>query len=472
MFLCREQELNKLNTRYRKKGLECVIIYGRRRVGKTALINEFVKDKPTVFFPALRSGAAENLAALSRAIHLYSHPNAIEAPIYATYDAAFAEITRMLKDTERLIFVIDELPYLTKARPSILSQLQHLIDHDWKDTGIFIILCGSSASFMEDEVLSQKSPLFGRRTSQLKIQPLSYRDTARFNPGMSNEDNALIYGITGGVPHYINKLEAGMGIKKALLENFFDTSSYLFEEPENLLKQELREPGTYNAIITAISSGYTHINEISTKTGIESAACIKYLRILAELGIVEKTEPIVDRSKRKTVYRISDYFFRFWYRFIPGNMTPVVSGRMDQIFDAAVGSYISDYMGLIFEDICRQYLVQYAEDLPVTIGSIGEWWGSDRDSRKEAQLDIVALDTKSANSSRGRNFIIGSCKYKNEAVGEGELELIRSYAAIFTTAHDTCYYYIFSKGGFTGELKRREKAGEVTLVSLDELYGK
>ena len=471
MFLCRESELSKMNKRYRSEHMECIVIYGRRRVGKTALINEFAKDKPTIFFPALRSTARENLEALSKAIYCFMNPGAIQAPVYASFDAAFAEITRIAKK-QRVVFVIDELPYLVKADPSVTSRLQHLLDHDWSDTKLYLILCGSSMSFMEKKVLSEKSPLFGRRTAQFKILPLTYLDAARFNPDLSPTDNALIYGITGGIPHYINKLDVQDSIKEALLENFFDPSAYLFEEPENLLKQELREPAIYNSIIAAIAGGATKLNQIADKTGNDTSVCTKYIKSLIELGIVQKRLPVVQKSAKKTTYHISDNFFRFWYRFVPGNMLAISSGNMERLYDAAVGSYLSSYMGLVFEDICKQYLIHYASELPIQLQEIGEWWGPDPKQKKEVQIDIVAIGTKPNNTNAGRKFLIGSCKFKNEAIGSDELDLMKEYSALFTTANDECYYYIFSKSGFTSSLKEKQRLGEVTLVSIEDMYFK
>lgn len=471
MFLCREKELAKMNKRYRSDNMECIIIYGRRRVGKTALIKEFSKDKPTVFFPALRSNARENLEALSKAIYCFKNPEAIEAPVYASFDAAFSEITRLAK-TQRIVFVIDELPYLVKADPSITSRLQHLLDHDWSDSKLFLILCGSSMSFMEKRVLSEKSPLFGRRTAQFKLMPLTYLDAARFHPELSPAENALIYGITGGIPHYINKLNVRGSIKDALLENLFDPSSYLFEEPENLLKQELREPAIYNSIISAIAGGATRLNQIADKTGNETSVCTKYLKSLSDLGIVQKKQPIIQKSTKKTTYYISDNFFRFWYRFVPGNMLSISAGRMDRMYDAAVGSYLSSYMGLVFEDICRQYLTYYAPDLPFNLQDIGEWWGPDPEQKKEVQVDIVALGNKPDNTGPGRKMLIGSCKFKNEVIGTDELDLMREYTNLFSTANDDCYYYIFSKSGFTRGIINMQQQGEVSLVTIEEMYNK
>lgn len=462
MFYCREQELRKLNKRYADDKFECIVVYGRRRVGKTALINEFCKDKKTIYFSALNATAQENLRTLSKAIHLYKTPDAIHSPEYRSYEEALAEISS-LSAKERVILVIDEYPYLAKAEPSISSRLQHLIDHVWSNSKLYLILCGSSMSFMEYQVLGYESPLYGRRTAQFKIEPLTYRETAVFNPSLSWEDNALIYGITGGVPHYINKLDIKENLDEALLDNVFDTSSYLFEEPENLLKQELREPGLYNSIITAIAEGASRLNEIVTKTGIESGPCAKYIRVLMELGIIKKEAPMTEENSKKTIYLLADNFFRFWYRFVPRNITAISSGRIDKIYAEVVKSQLSDYMGLIFEKMCREYLLYYAEELPIHMSDIGQWWGSDPLRKKQIQIDIVGTP------GVGKEYIIGSCKFKNEKIGVDELELLKEYADAFGKGQKY-YYYIFSKAGFTQGLLELETQGEVKLVTLQEMY--
>lgn len=464
MFYCREQELNKLNKRYNDGKFECVVIYGRRRVGKTALINEFCKDKPAIMFSALNSTSSENLEALSKSIYQYKDPESTgeTAPIYPDYDAALQEITK-LAETERLIFVIDEYPYLAKAEKSISSRLQHIIDHLWQQGKLFLILCGSSMSFMEYQVLGYESPLYGRRTAQFKIQALTYKEIVAFNPKLTAEQQSLIYGITGGIPHYINKLNVTDSIDAALLENLFDSSGYLFEEPENLLKQELREPAVYNSIITAIAGGASRANEISTKVGIESAKCAKYINVLLDLGILKRETPITEKEGKKTIYSIGDNFFRFWYRFVPRNMTAIQTGRITQLYDKAVKKYFSDYMGLVFEQMCREYLLNYADDLPIDISDAAQWWGTDSKTRKEIQIDIVGTPAE------GKEYLIGSCKYRNEKIGVDELELIRQYASVFGKGSGY-HYFIFSKGGFTDGLRQLGEQGEVTLLTLDDIY--
>ena len=461
-FYCREEELRKLNKRYHAGDFECIIIYGRRRVGKTTLINEFCKDKPTIFFSALNTTEIENLESLSKSIMNYERPDMDVTPEFKTYDAAMDELTA-LATHERIVFVIDEYPYLAKAKPSISAMLQHIIDHKWNNSKMFLILCGSSMSFMENQVLGQESPLYGRRTGQFKIASLDYKESAVFHPDLSNEDNALIYGITGGVPHYINKLGVKKSVDEALLDNLFDRSSYLYEEPANLLKQELREPAIYNAIITAIAQGASRINDIALKTGQENSVVSKYLGTLIDLGIVKKETPVTEKIGKKTIYELADNFFRFWYRFVPANMSAIDSGRIQKSYANSIKKNLPDYMGLTFEHMCRDYLLYYEKDLPIELNQVGQWWGTDNKNKKQVQIDIVGAPVE------GDEYIIGSCKYQNEKIGLDELELIREYAQVFGKGKKY-YYYIFSKGGFTEGLIQAQNRREVKLIGLDDLY--
>lgn len=462
MFYCREAELRTMNNRYKKDRFECIVIYGRRRVGKTALINEFCKGKPTVYFSALNASSQENLEALSKAIYTCQNPDSTSTPTYRSYEDALEAITKMAME-KRLVFVIDEYPYLAKAEKSISSRLQHIIDHSWQDSRIYLILCGSSMSFMEYQVLGYESPLYGRRTAQFKIQALTYREITEFHPELKAADQALLYGVTGGIPHYINKLDVESNLDEALLDNLFSTSSYLFEEPENLLKQELREPAIYNSVISAIAAGASRSNEISTKVGLESGVCAKYLKVLLDLGILKKETPITEKPGKKTIYAIDDNFFRFWYRFVPRNMSVISAGRMRLIYEQAVKRFYPDYMGLVFEKMCQEYLLRYAKDLPILLSNLGQWWGTDSKTRREVQIDIVGAPVD------GNEYLIGSCKYRNEKIGIEELELLRRYAAVFRQ-NGIFHYYIFSKGGFTPALLEAEMQGEVTLLTLEDLY--
>ena len=457
-----------MNRRYQRGSFECIVIYGRRRVGKTALINEFCSGKRTVYFSALRATAAENLRALSKAIYLLAHPDAEAYPAFPSFETALDEIGRLGKE-ERIVFVIDEYPYLAEAYEGISSRLQHLIDHSWQEGKLYLILCGSSMSFMQKQVLGYESPLYGRRTAQFRIEPLTYRETAVFHPELSAETNACIYGVTGGVPHYINKLDVRGDLDEALLENLFDSSAYLFEEPENLLKQELREPAVYNAVIRAIAEGASRLNEIATRVGLESGACSKYISTLTELGLVKKETPVAETGGRKGVYRIEDNFFRFWYRFVPRNMSAISAGRFARSYEKAVKARMHETMGLIFEKMCREYLLYYAEDLPFELAEVGSWWGNDASAKKEIQIDLVGVPVQEPNQ-RVTEYLIGSCKFRNEPVGMEELRLLTHYAEVFGKGKKY-FYALFSLGGFTPELRAYGKANGVRLVTLKEMYG-
>jgi hypothetical protein len=466
-FYCRENERKKMNRRYDDGNFECVVIYGRRRVGKTALINEFCKDKKTIYFSALKAPATENLSALSKAVYLYERPDADTYPKFASFEAVLDEIGRLGME-ERIVFVIDEYPYLAEAYDAISSRLQHLIDHTWQKGKLYLILCGSSMSFMQNQVLGYESPLYGRRTAQFKIEPMTYRETAVFHPELSAEQNACIYGITGGIPHYINKLNVRDSLDDALIENVFERSAYLFEEPENLLKQELREPAMYNSIIRVIAEGASKLNEIATKVGIESGACSKYVSVLIELGLIKKENPITESTKRKSVYRIEDNFFRFWYRFVPQNTSAISSGRFVRSYERVVKASLHDYMGLIFEKMCKEYLIYYADDLPFELGDVGQWWGNDSSAQKEIQIDIVGVPVPEPNQKM-TEYLIGSCKFRNEKIGMDELRRMEHYAQVFGKG-SSYYYVLFSLGGFTSELTDYATNNRVRLVTLEDMY--
>ena len=377
------------------------------------------------------------------------------APEFRSYDAALDELKALSKE-KRIVFVIDEYPYLAKAKPSISAMLQHIIDHKWADSKMYLILCGSSMSFMESQVLGKESPLYGRRTGQFKIEPLDYKETAVFHPDLSAENNSLIYGITGGVPHYINKLDVRDSVDEALLQLFV-------REPGNLLKQELREPAIYNAIIKAVTEGASRLNDIKMKVGEENSVVSKYLKTLIGLGIVKKETPIAEKPGKKTLYLLADNFFRFWYRFVPVNMSAIDSGRIAKTYHHAVKQHLPDYMGLIFEKMCQDYLLYYSDNLPIELSEIGQWWGTDPKKKKQIQIDIVGTPVS------GKDYIIGSCKYRNGKIGVDELDLIRDYASVFGQGSNY-YYYIFSKGGFTDGLLQAQERGEVKLITLEDLY--
>ncbi len=464
MFVGRQQELEKLNIMYESGKFEFVVIYGRRRVGKTTLIKEFCKGKKAIYFVAREASDFINLENFSNDVFAVTSRESEGNVYFSNWEKAFDYIYKISHD-ERIILVIDEYPYLAQSNRSISSIIQAHIDMKLKDSKLFLILCGSSMSFMEYQVLGYKSPLYGRRTAQFKIKPFTYYESARMLEGFSAEEQAILYGITGGIPDYLARVRLDLSIKENIKNLFLSESGYLFEEPSNLLKQELRELATYNGIIAAIAGGASRLNEIATRNNIESNKCAKYISALIALGIIKKEKPLAEEdNSRKSIYLLDDNMFRFWYRFIPANMSSIATGLSDVVYEKAVAPQLPNYMGLVFEQICTQYLVRENAKLllPFMFGRIGKWWGNNPIKKRQDEIDILAIDDE--------NAILGECKWKTEPAGIGVLNELVEKGELFKKYRNK-YYMLFSKPGFTGELEAiAAKMGNVWLVDLKKLY--
>ena len=439
MFFGRRAELNKLNEMYDSGAFEFAVIYGRRRIGKTTLIREFVKDKKYLFFAASESTARVNLVSLSSCIG-----KASSAPVYRDFESALEAVFDMAKD-ERIIFVIDEYPYLAEAERSISSLIQILIDHKRDSSKLFLILCGSSMSFMENQVLGNKSPLYGRRTAQLKILPFYFFDALPFYESFGPIDRAVLYGATGGIPEYLSKIDRNKSVKENITSLFLNTSGNFFEEPSNLLKQELREPATYNAIIQSIAWGASKLNEIATKAGIESNKCAKYLSSLINLGLIKKEYPYGEAKSKRSIYKIQDQMFRFWYRFVFPNFSAITAGLGVGVYEHEVEGELNAYMGHIFEDICKQWFFLQANEnrLPFFVGDIGRYWGTNPRTRTQEEIDLMA--------ARKDNALFAECKWQNALVGAEVYHELKRKSEMFR--YENPFFFIFAKNGFDAKLK-------------------
>ena len=375
MFIGREREMATLNHLYQSDKFEFVVIYGRRRVGKTALINQFIQDKEAIYYMGVESNSKQNLENFSKNIMEYKVNIQVDTS-FLSFQAAL-EYVFQLAEKERLVLAIDEYPYVARSSESFASTIQLLIDKYKDHSKLMLILCGSSMSYMEDHVLSYKAPLYGRRTAQMKIQPFDFFDTCQYFCNFSDEDRALVYGMVGGTPQYLLQMDDRLTIEENMKNTFLNPNSFLFEEPENLLKQEVREPALYNAIITAIATGSSRVAEISTKVGEQSSVCTNYLKNLMALGLIQKETPYGEKTSRKSIYSINDNMFRFWYRFIPENNSIIVRGATNLAYKR-IEPYLSDYMGKVFEEICKQYLWKLLLDgnCPIEFNDLGRWWGT------------------------------------------------------------------------------------------------
>lgn len=459
MFIGRVKALNNL---YTSDKFEFAVIYGRRRVGKTALINEFIGDKKSIYFMGVESNAKQNLENFSKSIIEYNS-GIVADTSFQSFQSALEYVFELSRN-ERIILVIDEYPYVARSSKSLASTLQMLIDK-YKDTSkVMLILCGSSMSYMEDNVLAYKAPLYGRRTAQMKILPFDFEETCRYFKNFSSEDKALIYGIVGGTPQYLLQINDKQSIEDNIKNTYLNPVSFLFEEPTNLLKQEVREPAIYTAIITAIATGASRMSEIATKVGEDTNVCTSYIKNLMNLGIVQKETPYGEKNSRKTIYYIEDNMFRFWYRFVLDNNSVIMRGATDRVYKR-IEPYLSDYMGKVFEDICTQYLWKQLldEKCPIEFNSLGRWWGNDPKEKKQTEIDIMGEQDKDT-------ALFGECKWTNEKVDLSVLETLVKRSKLFS--YTNVHYYLFSKTGFTkGCIDRAEELGNVSLVSYNEIVG-
>ena len=464
MILGRDKELKLMNDLYNKGGFQLLLLYGRRRIGKTTLITEFIKNKKSIFFSAEQDTKENNMNKFSKIVFDYFSVSNLEN--FKSFDNLLLYIIEQIGN-EKLVLVIDELPYFCKYYKSLLSSLQHIIDHKLKKTNIYLILCGSYMSFMENEVLGEKSPIFGRRTAQMKLKELDYLDASLFFKKKNAIEKSEIYGALGGTALYLSLYNNELSFKENINDLYLKSIGYLYEEAKILLKQEIEEPYTYNAIIEAIAHGYTKANEIATKIGEETSKCIKYINTLIGLGLIIKETPFDEKeNNRKTIYQISDLMFRFWYRYVFSNHSLIEQDGGKVVFEKIIMPTYNDYMGHVFEKICIQYLnrANILGKLPFIFTKVGRWWGSDKKTKKQVEIDIVASDGN-------KNYLFCECKWTNEKVGESVLKELEYNSNIFNDSIVNKKYILFSKSGWTESLiKESQKREDLILVSVDNIY--
>lgn len=282
-------------------------------------------------------------------------------------------------------------------------------------------------SFMQHEVLGYKSPLFGRRTAQLHLKPFSFYESCEMLSSFSQEEKIQYYAILGGIPQYLEKVDHNKTLKENTIQLFLGTNSYLYDEPQMLMKQELREPAVYNSSVTAIANGKTKLNEIADFTKENTSKVSKYIANLIEMGLVKKAVPFKELQEisKKGVYRLEDAMFQFWFRFVFENRNLIEMKQSEVLYDSYIEQHLSEFVSFPFEIICMGFLITKSirKELPFQILRYGNWWGKDRKEKKQIELDIVCEGTKS--------LLTGECKWLNEKVGMDVLEKVKSRFYLF-----------------------------------------
>ena len=471
MFINRHQELASLERMFQSEIAEFFVLYGRRRVGKTELLLQFCENKRSIYFLASQLKEQDHLRQLTEtARHVINDP-LLQNLVFDDWESAFIYFAQQAQE-ERLVLVLDEFQYLCEDNAALPSLIQRFWDLHGKNSKLFLILCGSQVSFMEREVLAERSPLYGRRTSQLRLMSLSYRDSGYFFSEYPPKQKLITYGILGGIPAYLNRFtfkssnysqdDPQAALEQNIKDELLSPQGYLFDEVNFLLRTELREPRTYASVLQAIAGGATRLNEISQRVGLSPTDTNKYLSVLRELELVKRETPVTERApqkSRKGLYKIADNYIKFWFRFVLPNRSLIAFGNADLVYQQMVVPNLSQYMGEIFEDVCRQYVERYwMEKLNVAPKRVGSHW--------ESNLEI---DLLTENIDKSHWF--GECKWWNAPVGENVLNhLVENAKRVPDKWKRNRRYILFSANGFTEALKQRAEKEGVLLIEAKDLF--
>lgn len=441
LFVAREKELKNLNVMYQSNRFEMAVIYGRRRIGKTSLIKKFIEDKPAIYLQGIEATSETNLRFLSEVIFSYENPNRINKNrVFANFREAFEEIQDIAdRQSEKLILVLDEYPYLAQSNRSISSILQYVIDHLFiEHANIMLILCGSSMSFMEHQVLGYQSPLYGRRTGQLKLLPFNIFDVSKMLPKVAKEDLLVYYGITGGVPQYLEFIDEKKTVQQNIESLFLNQNAVLQNEPNILLQQELRNPATYFSILEAIAHGKNKNSEIMQAIGFNGTNSIsQYLKNLLELDIIERKQPIFENNRRKFIYAIKDSLFKFWFKFIAGKQDLIALERTQGLLEEIMHE-LPRFLGPTFEKASADWIWAQTE-LPLEPRTIKSWWGTNPILKRQEEVDLVAPNFDNS------EIIIAECKWRNpDKLSHQIVDTLINRAALIGE-FNSIYYYVFVK---------------------------
>lgn len=450
-FLGREKEILDLEKEYARDG-GFVVIYGRRRIGKTTLIKQFIKGKTAFYFLATKEVESQSMKRFAGVIARTTGNSVLQKAAFSDWLDLFQAVADY-KPNEKKVLVIDEFPYLVKVNDSFPSILQNAWDEILKDSNVMLILCGSLISMMKKHALSYESPLYGRRTAQMRIAPLPFT-TVYENQKLSFEEAAEQYSITGGVPKYMEFFSDGQPLYEQIKENVLSKNGFLYEEPNFLLTDEVQVPTNYFSIIKVIADGNHKLGTIAGILGLETSALMPYLKTLSELGFIEKQVPVTERNAEKTrkgLYFISDNFLRFWFRYVYPYKGELELDNTQISLDELDKDFKEKFVAFAYEDICKEIFARLCSDKAIdfTPSKIGSYWLNDKSGN--TQIDVMAVDTVN------KRLFAGECKYHNQPIdADVYFELVKKVdnSSEIKSAFKgyTVIYGVFSKSGFTSRM--------------------
>lgn len=468
-FIGRQTELARLNAEYAHDS-SFVVIYGRRRVGKTTLIKEFLKGKTAFYFLATEELENQGIKRLAGVVARTTNNLLLQKAVFTDWLDLF-QVIADYKPKEKKVLVVDEFPYLVKTNPAFPSVLQNAWDEILKDGNVMLILSGSLIGMMQKHALSYDSPLYGRRTAQMRLAPLSFTDIYAVQK-MSFEKAVEQYAVTGGVPKYLEFFEDDRELEEQLKENVLSKSGFLYEEPNFLLKSESVTAVNYFSIIKAIADGNHKLGKIAGVLGQETSALTPYLATLADLGFIEKRTPVTEKNpekSRKGLYFIADNFIRFWFRYVYPYRGELELDNMQIVMEEMGKDFTTGFVTFVYEDICKNIFADLCKNgsIPFVPSRIGSYWLNDYDG--DTEIDVMAVD------SQNKLVFLGECKYHAKPVDAPVYFALKEKAENASGIKKAyprydVIYGVFSKSGFTQRMLGLSKDNPgILLINEDSL---
>ncbi len=461
-FVDRKNEIEFLNKEYNKKESSLIILYGRRRIGKTSLIKEFGKDKNMIYFLATEESEAQNREMFKNVIASNLNNELLNSTTVDNWEILFKTIIRE-NSKDKKIIVLDEFQYLGKVNSSFPSIFQKIWDELLKDNNVMVILCGSLINMMEAQTLNYTSPLYGRRTGQIKLKQIPFENYSEFFDKKLNKKELIEkYAVTGGIPKYIESFKEDDNIYNEIKNHVINKQSFLYEEPNFLLQNEVSEVGSYFSIIKSIAAGNRKLGNISSNLSVNPTNLSKYLQTLINLDILEREVPITEANiekSKKGQYKIKDNFIAFWFQFIYPNKALLEMDKNDIVLKKIKSNFIDNHVSFIYEDICRQKMWSLVAEgrLKFQYNKIGRWWNN------TAEIDIVGVNEEE------NSIIFGECKYYTDSK-KMEAKIfynLKEKAKMVDWKNDNRkeMFILFSASGYSEELKRIEKEDEKLILA-------
>lgn len=449
-FVDRKQEIALLEREYVSEAASLVVVYGRRRVGKTALLTQFIKEKPAIYFLATEESELMNRQVFQSLAAEYLDDALLGEAVLSRWEPIFERLVQSIRQ-ERLVIVLDEFQYIGKSSPAFLSVFQRIWDQCLCKANVMVVLCGSLISMMMSQTLSYDSPIYGRRTAQLRLRPVCFEYYADFfAKDMARDQLVSYYSVTGGIPKYIEMFRRAGALEQGIQDCVLDPGSFLYDEPNFLLQREVADVGSYFSIMRAIAAGNHKLSKIATVLQQKQTSIPRYLRVLIDLNLLEREVPVTESNPEKSkrgVYKIRDPFLAFWFQFVYPSRSYLESGHQELVLRRIQQNFIDNRVSFIYEDICRERLWKMSAegDLPCLLNKVGRWWDNAGN-----EIDVVGLAEDEG------VLVLGECKFWQGVVGVNVLQSLECKAALvhWKAEPHKMVYVLFSIHGFSEDLQQ------------------